>query len=104
MARILERYVRANIFELSDEALIDMCPDNIHICYSFNSYRNDLKYLNELVSAVKAEYPDMSEADMTVWYIGSNQSNRHAGYTVLFVPVPTKDYLKMKATNQCTIL
>lgn len=104
MAKRLEKYISSVNFHATDDELRELCPTHICVYYAFDSYANNLHHIMDLASAIKNEYPNIQEKDMTVWFVNSNQSRRHVGYTTLYVPIPIEDYLRMRHNNEINIL
>lgn len=104
MSKRLERYIMDRNYHTSDEEILRLCPDVIGIFYGFNNYMCNVTHIKELVDAVHAEYPEIKEEDMNIWYVEKHMSIRHAGYTVLRVSIPTIDYLKMRKNHEIGIL
>ena len=42
MSRIVERFIRENIIECSDEEIRELCPSRISVWYGFDCYRRDV--------------------------------------------------------------
>ena len=104
MSKRLERYISKSNFNASDEELRELCKEKIGIFYGFNTYSSNVKHIHELCAAVRAEYPDVEDEEMGVWYVLPSQSIRHAHHTMLFVRIPIEDFIRMRNEHMIRIL
>ena len=104
MSKRLERYIQERNFNISAEELKDMDMTRIGIFYGFNNYSCSVQHVLELAEAVRQEYPNISNDDMSIWYLEHSQSIRHAGYTTLYVPIPVDDFIRLRMNNEIGIL
>ena len=59
--------------------------DVVCVYYGFDNYNKTVEQIVALSDLVKNEMPDVSTQDMDVCEITRNQSNRHAGQTMIQV-------------------
>ena len=104
MAKEMKRFIQENTLKLSDDEIRQLHKEKIGILYGFNNYRNDLEHINELRKHILQDYPDAQDKDIEVWYIRNTQSIRHASFTMLYIMIPTDDFLKLRAEEQIHIL
>ena len=104
MSKILEKYIQERNYDITPEELASMNMTRIGIFYGFNTYTRNIKHIAELREAVYKDYPDLSDEDIEVWYVERSQSIRHAGYTVLYFPIPVEDFLKLRDNYDIKIL
>lgn len=92
-----EKYINEGVYHMSDDEVKEVAINGtIGIHYAFNNYKEDVAHVLKLREVVLKDYPNMSDADMTVWKIARHESIRHAGFTTLFVMIPVEDYLRLR--------
>lgn len=100
----LDRYIQERSFHVPDDEIRQLCKDKISIWYGFNNYESSIKHVLELRDAVRADYPDMKDEDMEVWFVEPHQSIRHARFTTLRVSIPVEDFIKLRQDRKIFVL
>lgn len=100
----VKRFVRESIFKLNDEELNKLDVKYVSILYGSDNYRCDVKYINELRKFVRADYPNIRDKDIDVWFISADESIIHARHTMLNISIPIEDYMKFKSEDKIHIL
>lgn len=100
----VKRFVRESIFKLNDEELNKLDVKYVSILYGSDNYRCDVKYINELRKFVRADYPNIRDKDIDVWFISADESIMHARHTMLNISIPIEDYMKFKSEDKIHIL
>lgn len=103
-AKELKRFIHESALKLSDDEIREQCKEYIRVLYGFNNYGCNLVHINELKECILKDYPDTKDEDMDIWFISAYESIRHARFTMLSVPIPTEDFIKLRAEGQIYIL
>ena len=99
-----KRFINEGAFDLTDDEIRVLCKEFIGICYGSDNYRCDLDHINALKEVILKDYPDIQDKDIEVWHINSNESIRHAKFTMLRVSIPTEDFIKLRHNGEIYIL
>ena len=100
----MKRFIDERTLGMSDDEIREVCREEIGILYGFNNYGCNLTHINELKECILKDYPDTKDDDIEVWWIRDTQSIRHARFTMLYVAIPTEDFIKLRADRQIYIL
>lgn len=100
----MKKFIDERTLGMSDDEIRQQCKEKIGILYGFNNYGCNLTHINELRECVLKDYPDTKDEDIEVWWIRDTQSIRHARFTMLYVAIPTEDFIKLRADGQIYIL
>lgn len=104
MAKELKRFLHESALKLTDDEIREQCEEKIRIFYGFNNYGCNLVHINELRECILKDYPDTKDEDIEVWFVSAAESIRHARFTMLTVPIPTEDFIKLRNKRQIFIL
>lgn len=107
MAKEVKKFIEDSILKMTDDEIRLSFKEKIGVFYGFNTFNNyecNLKHVNELREYVLKDYPNTSDKDIEVWWIKDTQSIRHARFTMLYIAIPTEDFIKLKAEGQIYIL
>ena len=104
MNKVVRKYIQERNYNITPEELSELNMSRIGIFYGFNTYTRNIKHIAELREAVYKDYPDLEDDEIEVWYVERHQSIRHAGYTVLYFPVPVDDFIKLRDNYEIEIL
>lgn len=100
----LKRFIQEGTLRMSDEEIRQACKEKIGVLYGFNNYGCNLTHINELRECILNDYPDTKDEDIEVWWIRDTQSIRHARFTMLYVAIPTEDFIRLRADGKIFIL
>ena len=100
----MTRFIDERTLGMSDDEIRGNCKEKIGILYGFNNYGCNLTHINELKECILKDYPGTKDDDIEVWWIRDTQSIRHARFTMLYVAIPTEDFIKLRADRQIYIL
>ena len=96
-------FVEERIFKASEDKVREMSTHGIvGVHYAF-SYGRSVKQVLELKEAVRKDFPDMKDCDMTVWILDMDETIRHARVMTLYIELPVDDYLRLRQENRIDI-
>ncbi len=98
-------YVEESTFLASEEEVREMCTHTrglVGVHYAF-SYGRSVKQVLELKEAVRKDFPDMKDCDMTVWILDMDETIRHASVMTLYIEIPVDDYLRLRQEKRIDI-
>lgn len=72
--------------------------EKIRVYYGFDNYRNDVDFIEDIVSVIKKEHPDIALRDMLVHYVDMHESIQHSDFTTVQVMVDAV-YIKRNISN-----
>ncbi len=100
----LKRFIQEGTLRMMDDEIRQSYKEKIGVLYGFNNYGCNLKHINELRECILRDYPNTLDEDIEVWWIRDTQSIRHTRFTMLYVAIPTEDFIKLRTEGQIYIL
>ena len=97
-------YMYEGALDLSDDEIRNHHKEYVRVLYGSNDYKCNLTHINELKECVLKNYPNTKDEDIEVLFISTTESIRHARFTMLSVPIPTEDFIKLRSEGQIYIL
>ena len=61
--------------------------EKVRVYYGFDNYRSDVAFIEDIVSVIKQEHPNISLNDMRVHYVDMHESIMHSDFTTIQIMV-----------------
>ncbi len=76
----------------------EFTTEKIRVYYGFDNYRNDVEFIEDIVSVIRKEHSEISLRDMLVHYVDMHESIQHSDFTTVQVMVDV-DYIKQNISS-----
>ena len=76
----------------------EFTDEKIRVYYGFDNYRNDVAFIEDIVSLIRKEHPNIALRDMLVHYVDMHESIQHSDFTTVQVMVDA-NYIKNNFSN-----
>ena len=76
----------------------EFITEKIRVYYGFDNYRNDVAFIEDIVSVIRREHPEISLRDMLIHYVDMHESIQHSDFTMIQVMV-SANYVQKNLNN-----
>ena len=100
----IQRLIDSSSFHASEAEIREWYKYGVvGVYYTSMGYGDTVAYVEELTAEVLKEYPKVNKSDVRIWTIGEKESNMHAHFMTLIVPIPIDDFLRLRAEGKINI-